>query len=184
MPVLSADVDVELDVVDRNNKPPVWDQNVYGPIHIKENVTVGTVVTTVKARFVCHDMTKTRHVTYRAVPCSAVPLYLSFSVLTTLLCPSLFVYLPFNYLRLSLSLSRLSLTDFLYALGFTSRHWVLSFYFYSILFLILLRHLIFILFHFLTHLYISLFRHTEYTIHFFPSLVAEALMVKRGAVDR
>ncbi|XP_070512571.1 neural-cadherin isoform X2 [Cardiocondyla obscurior] len=49
MPVLSADVDVELDVVDRNNKPPVWDQNVYGPIHIKENVTVGTVVTTVKA---------------------------------------------------------------------------------------------------------------------------------------
>ncbi|XP_019698472.2 neural-cadherin isoform X4 [Harpegnathos saltator] len=49
MPVLSADVDVELDVVDRNNKPPVWDANVYGPIHIKENVTVGTVVTSVKA---------------------------------------------------------------------------------------------------------------------------------------
>ncbi|TGZ48742.1 Uncharacterized protein DBV15_06802 [Temnothorax longispinosus] len=45
MPVLSADVDVELDVVDRNNKPPVWDLNVYGPTHIKENVTVGTVVT-------------------------------------------------------------------------------------------------------------------------------------------
>lgn len=73
MPVLSADVDVELDVVDRNNKPPVWDENVYGPIHIKENVTVGTVVTSVKARFVCHDMTETRHVTCRAVPCSAVP---------------------------------------------------------------------------------------------------------------
>lgn len=48
-----ADVDVELDVVDRNNKPPLWDENVYGPIHIKENVTVGTVVTSVKARFVC-----------------------------------------------------------------------------------------------------------------------------------
>ncbi|XP_034945700.1 neural-cadherin-like isoform X3 [Chelonus insularis] len=47
--VLYADVDVELDVVDRNNKPPLWDQNVYGPIHIKENVTVGTVVTSVKA---------------------------------------------------------------------------------------------------------------------------------------
>ncbi|XP_078049941.1 neural-cadherin isoform X3 [Augochlora pura] len=47
--VLHADVDVELDVVDRNNKPPVWDQNVYGPIHIKENVTVGTIVTSVKA---------------------------------------------------------------------------------------------------------------------------------------
>lgn len=73
MPVLSADVDVELDVVDRNNKPPVWDANVYGPIHIKENVTVGTVVTSVKARFVCYDMTETRHVTCRAVPCSAVP---------------------------------------------------------------------------------------------------------------
>ena len=71
MQVLHADVDVELDVVDRNNKPPVWDANVYGPIHIKENVTVGTVVTSVKARFVCHDMTETRHVTCRAVPCSA-----------------------------------------------------------------------------------------------------------------
>lgn len=46
---MHADVDVELDVVDRNNKPPVWDANVYGPIHIKENVTVGTVVTSVKA---------------------------------------------------------------------------------------------------------------------------------------
>ncbi|PSN32355.1 Neural-cadherin [Blattella germanica] len=46
-----ADVDVELDVVDRNNKPPLWDKSVYGPIHIKENVTVGTVVTSVKARF-------------------------------------------------------------------------------------------------------------------------------------
>ncbi|CAL7951405.1 unnamed protein product [Xylocopa violacea] len=72
--VLHADVDVELDVVDRNNKPPVWDANVYGPIHIKENVTVGTVVTAVKARFVCHDMTETRHVTCRAVPCIATPL--------------------------------------------------------------------------------------------------------------
>lgn len=47
-----ADVDVELDVVDRNNKPPLWDMNMYGPIHIKENVTVGTVVTSVKARLV------------------------------------------------------------------------------------------------------------------------------------
>ncbi|XP_068904356.1 neural-cadherin isoform X10 [Tenebrio molitor] len=44
-----ADVDVELDVVDRNNKPPLWDVNTYGPIHIRENVTVGTVVTSVKA---------------------------------------------------------------------------------------------------------------------------------------
>jgi len=54
-------VDVELDVVDRNNKPPLWDVSVYGPIHIKENVTVGTVVTSVKARFVSprHSSCKT-----------------------------------------------------------------------------------------------------------------------------
>ncbi|XP_030745435.1 neural-cadherin-like, partial [Sitophilus oryzae] len=46
-----ADVDIELDVVDRNNKPPLWDRDTLSPIHIKENVTVGTVVTSVKARF-------------------------------------------------------------------------------------------------------------------------------------
>lgn len=86
MQVLHADVDVELDVVDRNNKPPVWDANVYGPIHIKENVTVGTVVTSVKARFVCHDMTETRHVTCRAVPCSANShFFKSFSLFLSLL---------------------------------------------------------------------------------------------------
>ena len=51
-PPLWADVDVELDVVDRNNKPPLWDLPIYGPIFIKENVTVGTVVTAVKARSV------------------------------------------------------------------------------------------------------------------------------------
>lgn len=51
-PPSTADVDVELDVVDRNNKPPIWDRNIYGPIHIKENVTVGTVVTSIKARLV------------------------------------------------------------------------------------------------------------------------------------
>lgn len=51
-PPSAADVDVELDVVDRNNKPPIWDKSIYGPIHIRENVTVGTVVTSVKARFV------------------------------------------------------------------------------------------------------------------------------------
>ncbi|XP_039483294.1 neural-cadherin isoform X1 [Drosophila santomea] len=48
-PASAADVDVELDVVDRNNKPPIWDKSIYGPIHIRENVTVGTVVTSVKA---------------------------------------------------------------------------------------------------------------------------------------
>lgn len=47
---LYAIVDVELDVVDRNNKPPVWDKPTYGPIPVPENVPVGTVVTSVKAR--------------------------------------------------------------------------------------------------------------------------------------
>lgn len=47
-----ADVEVELDVVDRNNKPPLWDKSVYGPIRIRENVTVGSLVAEVKARFV------------------------------------------------------------------------------------------------------------------------------------
>lgn len=49
---LYAVVDVELDVVDRNSMPPIWDQASYGPIFIRENVTVGTVVTSVKARYV------------------------------------------------------------------------------------------------------------------------------------
>lgn len=59
-PPLYADVDVDLDVVDRNNKPPIWDRSIYGPIHIKENVTVGTVVTSLKARLVylAHCTTK------------------------------------------------------------------------------------------------------------------------------
>jgi hypothetical protein len=39
-------------VVDRSNKPPVWDQSVYGPIYVKENTAVGETVTTVKARSV------------------------------------------------------------------------------------------------------------------------------------
>lgn len=53
-------VDVELDVVDRNSMPPIWDQAAYGPIFIRENVTVGTVVTSVKARYVVSsDLVKT-----------------------------------------------------------------------------------------------------------------------------
>ena len=51
-PPLDADVDVELDVVDRNNKPPVWQQRAYGPIYVKENAAAGTTVTSVRARFV------------------------------------------------------------------------------------------------------------------------------------
>lgn len=47
-----ADVDVDLDVVDQKNKPPIWDSIVYGPKHIKENVPINTVVASIKARFV------------------------------------------------------------------------------------------------------------------------------------
>ena len=51
-PALHADVEVELVVVDRNNKPPIWDQQNYGPIYVKENAVPGILVTSVKARFV------------------------------------------------------------------------------------------------------------------------------------
>jgi len=50
-PPSHADVDVDLDVVDRNNKPPLWDQSTYGPIRIGENVIVGTIVTSIRARY-------------------------------------------------------------------------------------------------------------------------------------
>ena len=45
-------MEVELVVVDRNNKPPIWDQQNYGPIYVKENAMPGHTVTSVKARFV------------------------------------------------------------------------------------------------------------------------------------
>ncbi|XP_034245073.1 neural-cadherin-like [Thrips palmi] len=44
IPPSFADVDVELDVVDRNNKPPIWEEGVYGPIRIKENVTHSNLI--------------------------------------------------------------------------------------------------------------------------------------------
>lgn len=49
-PSLKASVNVVFDVVDRKNNPPVWDQPIYGPILIKENITVGEEVARVKAR--------------------------------------------------------------------------------------------------------------------------------------
>merc|ERR1719361_1834768 len=47
--VLSRTVEVQIDVVDRSNKPPVWDRPVYGPIYVKENTAIGQTVTTVRA---------------------------------------------------------------------------------------------------------------------------------------
>nr|XP_027213140.1 neural-cadherin-like [Penaeus vannamei] len=48
-PPLSRTVDVQIDVVDRANNPPVWTQSIYGPIYIKENLPVGAGVISVKA---------------------------------------------------------------------------------------------------------------------------------------
>lgn len=51
-PPLSRSVEVQIDVVDRANNPPVWDHVVYGPIYIRENFPVGAKVVSVKARSV------------------------------------------------------------------------------------------------------------------------------------
>ncbi|XP_057671471.1 neural-cadherin isoform X4 [Diorhabda carinulata] len=48
-PPLSRSVEVQIDVVDRANNPPVWDHTVYGPIYIRENFPVGAKVVSVKA---------------------------------------------------------------------------------------------------------------------------------------
>lgn len=55
-PPLSRTVEVQIDVVDRANNPPVWDHVVYGPIYIRENLPVGAKVVSVKARSVCPDI--------------------------------------------------------------------------------------------------------------------------------
>lgn len=59
-PPLSRTVEVQIDVVDRANNPPVWDQVVYGPIYVKENKNVGDKVVSVKARSVLRLLTLVR----------------------------------------------------------------------------------------------------------------------------
>ncbi|KAH8019385.1 hypothetical protein HPB51_019358 [Rhipicephalus microplus] len=49
VPQHQATVEVIIDVVDRANNPPIWDQPVYGPIFIKENLEVGSRVISIKA---------------------------------------------------------------------------------------------------------------------------------------
>ena len=44
-----ATVEVLIEVVDRANNPPIWDQPVYGPISIRENLEVGRKVISVRA---------------------------------------------------------------------------------------------------------------------------------------
>ncbi|XP_065357377.1 neural-cadherin isoform X3 [Calliphora vicina] len=48
-PPLSRTVEVQIDVVDRANNPPVWDHTIYGPIYVKENMPVGGKVVSIKA---------------------------------------------------------------------------------------------------------------------------------------
>ncbi|XP_043475146.1 neural-cadherin isoform X3 [Leptopilina heterotoma] len=48
-PSLSRTVEVQIDVVDRANNPPVWDHVAYGPIYCKENMAVGAKVISIKA---------------------------------------------------------------------------------------------------------------------------------------
>ncbi|KAM7283603.1 neural-cadherin [Ixodes scapularis] len=50
VPQHQATVEVMIDVVDRANNPPIWDQPVYGPIFIRENLEVGSRVIAIKAR--------------------------------------------------------------------------------------------------------------------------------------
>ncbi|XP_064467310.1 neural-cadherin-like isoform X1 [Ornithodoros turicata] len=50
VPQHQATVEVVIDVVDRANNPPIWDQPVYGPIFIKENLEVGSRVISIKAK--------------------------------------------------------------------------------------------------------------------------------------
>ncbi|CAG2162865.1 unnamed protein product, partial [Oppiella nova] len=49
-PQHKASVEIVIDVVDRANNPPIWDQPVYGPISIRENLDVGRKVISIKAR--------------------------------------------------------------------------------------------------------------------------------------
>lgn len=51
-PPLTSEVLVRLSIVDRANRPPVWDQRVYDPITIPENSSVGQTVYSIKARLV------------------------------------------------------------------------------------------------------------------------------------
>ncbi|XP_037085943.1 neural-cadherin-like isoform X3 [Pollicipes pollicipes] len=48
-PPLASEAEVQLDVVDRTNNAPVWPEDVFGPIHVPENVTAGQRVYTVSA---------------------------------------------------------------------------------------------------------------------------------------
>lgn len=50
IPPLKASVNVIIEVVDRKNNPPIWDQPIYGPISVKENLQAGQKILSIKAR--------------------------------------------------------------------------------------------------------------------------------------
>lgn len=81
-PPLSRTVEVQIDVVDRANNPPVWDHTVYGPIYIRENLPVGAKVVSVKARCVSNCSARAPH----AAPCTCV----AASLVTTELVSSVY----------------------------------------------------------------------------------------------
>lgn len=57
-PSLSSEVLVQMSIVDRANRPPVWDQRVYGPVTVPENISVGQTVYSIKARFVVFTLSQ------------------------------------------------------------------------------------------------------------------------------
>lgn len=70
-PPLSRTVEVQIDVVDRANNPPVWDHTVYGPIYIRENLPVGAKVVSVKARCVANCSARAPHAALHRAPAAA-----------------------------------------------------------------------------------------------------------------
>lgn len=49
---LTSEVLVHLNIVDRANRPPVWDETKYEPKRITENISVGQTIYSIKARLV------------------------------------------------------------------------------------------------------------------------------------
>lgn len=79
-PPLSRTVEVQIDVVDRANNPPVWDHVVYGPIYVKENMPVGGKVVSIKARSVCFTFVVNLSCSVHVVEVAEQLLKFSFSV--------------------------------------------------------------------------------------------------------
>lgn len=86
-PSLSRTVEVQIDVVDRANNPPVWDRQIYGPIHVKENIAVGAKVLSVKARSVLNALHST--------PVNFLPLFVSLPFTENVWFAGIFLWFEF-----------------------------------------------------------------------------------------